>query len=485
MDFTRGQIDFIHDLVKKARGEVLSRVVLLEKETVAHETTWEHPDSLPIAPPVFIDDEYEDDFDDISGLTGPYNRYADNLVMSAADGYLTLGGNLTSSPGHVYAGRAGGPLLPPDKDWRVEIVVTEGSVSGTWKRSGIGAAPGAMADNINWDTTGKAWCGTQVSTSYKRVYGSGSTYAYATLSSDPSVADPVTCRIAHEAATHTFRFYYRRPSVDDNNWQLVHTDVNPAGYDWTQNWDFGPLSGKSGTLTWTSEFSRMEWSYPVDGAPGDYAFIPLTAIPGWTLNHLYIRKPSGGYHEVVPEEGMVVFCRDDSLLYRWDGTAWVVYDHAMDGLMHQALAGAENDLVELDAAGKVQSSGTSVQDLKDYTDAAIAADVHDLDDPARHGGVAGTTDNFLSLNADGLPKDSGSRAADFEDAGAAAALQALIHAWLSGLLPRRPPLRLEQAAKPTVAQIAGQGLVIWKDTGDNREYLCWSNGTDTFAVEGT
>jgi len=89
------------------------------------------------------------------------------------------------------------------------------------------------------------------------------------------------------------------------------------------------------------------------------------------------------------------------------------------------------------------------------------------------------------LDASGYLKDSGSKAADFEDAGAAAALQARIHAWLSGLLPRRPPLRLEQATKPTAAQIAGRGLVIWKDTGDNKEYLVWSNGTATFAVEGT
>jgi len=206
-----------------------------------------------------------DDFANTDGLTGPFVYYADSPTMSA-DGRLTLGGNAIYAPGFIYCGRTGGAFLPPDSDWSVEAVVTRCDYIANNKRAGICAVPGDMTNYIDFNSTGKASCHVFSLGSLVRVYGNGSSWKCVTLASEPSRDDPVTVKIEHTlpGGTHTFKFYYKRPSVDGGNWQLIHTDV-PSSYDWTQSWDAGPHAGLTGAgVEYDVEFDSMS----ADGAYG-------------------------------------------------------------------------------------------------------------------------------------------------------------------------------------------------------------------------
>jgi len=445
----------------------------------------------PLVPVSFIGD-YTDGFENTDGLTGPTTDGVGSESINAIDGELVFTGTDTGN-GRAWCGREGGYFLSGDKSWSVVIKVTE---CGTLYEGAGLQVFGPVGRKC------RLYFYYQTATPLLRIYAEDATISTKDVGSLPTRAAPLYLKVTHSysGTTHTIKYEYK---YEGGSYSTIATHT-PA--EATMTWadyllDTGPMLAVAGGTAGTVRFEEITVSY-ADGASarelGYYAFIPTQNVKSYRKNHIYRLYPDGKtYEDIEPQTGMIV--RAVNQLYQYDGSDWVVFQlshahlanineddhhprlHDMDSDSdHTPLGGTPNTIVLLDADGDhpVQDSGVTLPlDLGANTEVELSG---------------ATEDNLAAFNANAALKDSGTSLTDIssEIDSDVADLLAKITAWLAGLNlasipgPYVPP-RFEQAARPTVAQMAGNTLAVWKDTDDNKEYLCWSNGSSVFAVEGT
>ena len=195
-------------------------------------------------------------------------------------------------------------------------------------------------------------------------------------------------------------------------------------------------------------------------------FIPSISYNGLNKDGVYVKLADGSWLEIVPVVNDIVLDITSGLLYQWNGTAWVVYTHAISGSMHTGVPGAVLDnFFSVDANQLPKDSGTNlaaivvaytllVTNLQKYILALLSG---------------------LNLGAiPGSPK-----------------LQKYILALLSGLnlgaIPGSPKLRtFSQNAKPLYTDLFDGEEAWWIDTDDaNALYSIRRQGTDVKCVKYT
>ena len=400
-------------------------------------------DSLPVTPATFVG-PYTDDFNTTDFLTGPFT-YGGSGAAFSADGYLSLSVAAGGSPEWVYAGRAGGAFLPKNSDWTVIAKVTQ--CDTVYNKAGLGIAPQAFADGIDFGASGKASITVYRQTSsITRIYTTDSVSNYVDVTQLPTRSVPLYLKVAWDASAGTLAYSYR--FGDTGSFTAIATSTVGTGY-WSDKCDVGPLGGSTGTTNIDVELDSIEVSYTPEGSVSDYAFIPTAAFSGYKKGYVYVQQDDGSYKEIEPQSWMVVMAYGS--FWRYDGSDWVLFDprwtpatHGIDDSdAHDGVSGAvEDNIVTIDANGLPQDGGEKITDqlkrdgtramtgaldmgsnpisnVSDPTNAQDAATKNYVDtvDATKADKVSGATaGNFASLDANGNLQDSGHKDADYADA---------------------------------------------------------------------
>lgn len=178
----------------------------------------------------------QQDYDTLTGLTGPFVDQAINEDASVSGGILTVEGE-DNGRGWVYCGRTGGVWLPALGSWELEAYITELNTEPGCS-GGVGASYRDFLIGIDFFASLQVYVGIwKTIGDLRAIYSGVSDFYSGDLGVMPSVGTPITVKLTHEivGVAHRVTGYYRIGASGAFT-QFKQQDIPIAS--WSPQWDY-------------------------------------------------------------------------------------------------------------------------------------------------------------------------------------------------------------------------------------------------------